>query len=144
MIRCEISAHAPDLTARWVLYAHKAETPRTALRWLRQQSAILADRLDPDPETQSVPVGVWREVHERVDQGGPDSAAQLRCWADDIAVYEQAMDTLADGQAVSLHTRDDTAYYTLTAVPQPFAVAPWAPTPAAPTPRQPARAHPPR
>jgi hypothetical protein len=126
MIRCEITAHTLDLTAHWPLYVHQAATPRTAMRWLRWQAGVLADRLDPDPRTPWIPRGALRGVGEAV----PDAPLHLRYWADDITAYEQAMSQLAGNEAVCLATHDDTAYYTLTAVPpQSHAApkAPWAP-----------------
>ncbi|WP_051821552.1 hypothetical protein [Streptomyces sp. NRRL F-5065] len=116
MIRCEITAHRLDLSAYWPLYAHQAQSPREALRWLRWQAAKLADRLDPDPHAPWVPAGALRPVDESV----PDAPAELRAWCEDLASRLAALHLLREGHQVIVAVHDDTAHYTFTAVPDPF------------------------
>ncbi|MER6603815.1 MULTISPECIES: hypothetical protein [Streptomyces] len=116
MIRCEIAAHRLDLSAYWPLYAYEADSPREALRWARWQARRLADRLDPDPQAPWVPAGALRPVPESV----PDAPAELRGWCEDWAARLEAMHLLMEGRQVTLAVYDDTAYYTVTVVPDPF------------------------
>ncbi|MGW1666190.1 hypothetical protein [Streptomyces microflavus] len=122
MIPCKVRGHAPGLDRSWLLAEHQALTSRDALRWLQGQAGRLADRLDPDPET------TWwapRFTLHPVADTEPDAPAELREWRDDFAASEEAMSALAAGDPVQITTRDDTAYYTLTAVPPNFRVPPW-------------------
>lgn len=124
MIRCEATAHSLDLAAHWPLSVHPAYSPLTALRWLRWQAGVLADRLDPDPlQAAWLPARALRPVSAAV----PDAPMYLRSWRLSLDAHEDVLDQLNAGHAVTLSTHDDTAYYTLTAVPAPFYVPPWAP-----------------
>lgn len=117
MIRCEVTAHRLDLAGSWRLYVCDARSPREALRWLRRQAAQVADRLDPDPHASWAPTGALRVVDESV----PDAPAELRSWGENLSARLEALHLLKEGHQVIVTVHDETAYYTLTAVPDPYA-----------------------
>ncbi|MFE2937564.1 hypothetical protein ACFXKG_00575 [Streptomyces sp. NPDC059255] len=89
---CEASAHTPGARTIW-LNSHPANSPRTALRWLRSRVQDVTDQLDR-PYAQP--------GHH---------------WLTDEAEHERARTTLAHGETYVLTLHDDTTRYVLSARP---------------------------
>lgn len=114
MIRCEVKAHTLDLARSWCLRDYEGPTPRTALRWMRWQAGRVADQLDPGPWPSWAPHGALAPVALAV----PDGPAELRAWRDDLEAHTEMMTALRSGLPVSITVHDDTAHYTITALPE--------------------------
>ncbi|MFJ2554964.1 MULTISPECIES: hypothetical protein [unclassified Streptomyces] len=88
---CEASAHTPGARTIW-LNSHPANSPRTALRWLRSRVQDITDQLD-------------------------QPYAQGHHWLTDEPEHERARTTLAHGETYVLTLHDDTTRYVLSARP---------------------------
>ncbi len=75
------------------LGAHAADSPRLALRWLRQRADHISDQLDPP------------------------AARTVLAWLHDHQAHEHALAVLASGTPYTHTVCDDTVRYLLTAQP---------------------------
>lgn len=93
------------------LGSYRAPTLALALWWLRDRAAWIAERLDPQPDTEHLPAGALVPVADTV----PDVPAVLRAWCGDDAQQELVADELAAGRLIRIATSDETTEYELLA-----------------------------
>lgn len=93
------------------LGTYRAPTLALALWWLRDRASWIAERLDPQPDTEHLPSGSLVPVPD----GVPDVPAVLRAWCGDVARQEEVAEALAAGRLVRVATGDDTTEYELLA-----------------------------
>jgi hypothetical protein len=93
------------------LGTYRAPTLALALWWLRDRASWIADRLDPQPEAEYIPVGALAPVADTV----LDVPAVMRAWCTDLYQQELVADELAAGRLVRIAASDDTTEYELLA-----------------------------
>ncbi|WP_231626570.1 hypothetical protein [Streptomyces apocyni] len=93
------------------LGTYRAPSLALALWWLRERATWIAERLDPAPDSEYVPVRALVPVADHV----PDPSDDLRAWRDDPAVQGTVAEGLAHGQLIRFATSDDTTEYELLA-----------------------------
>jgi hypothetical protein len=93
------------------LGTYRAPTLALALWWLRDRAAWIADRLDPQPESEHLPAGALVPVADTV----LDVPAVLRSWCGDPGQQALVADELAAGRLVRIAASDDTTEYELLA-----------------------------
>ncbi|GAA3999239.1 hypothetical protein OG252_47345 [Streptomyces sp. NBC_01352] len=93
------------------LGTYRAPTLALALWWLRDRAAWIADRLDPQPESEHLPAGALVPVADTV----LDVPAVLRSWSGDPDQQALVADELAAGRLVRIAASDDTTEYELLA-----------------------------
>ncbi|WP_127201732.1 hypothetical protein [Streptomyces sp. Z26] len=89
-------------------------SPVLALRWLRGEALLLADRLDPDPRHCPYLTPGLRPSPAPV----AGCADRLRAWAGDTVGLRTTRAGLKDGRAVSVVFEDEDCAYTLSAWPE--------------------------
>ncbi|MDL2080893.1 hypothetical protein QNN03_31060 [Streptomyces sp. GXMU-J15] len=93
------------------LGTYRAPTLALALWWLRDRATWIAERLDPQPETEHFPAGALVPVAGTV----PDVPAVLRAWCADAGQQDLVAGQLAAGRLIRIATSDDTTEYELLA-----------------------------
>ncbi|MGW0948346.1 hypothetical protein ACWD4O_38140 [Streptomyces sp. NPDC002623] len=93
------------------LGTYRAPTLALALWWLRDRASWMAERLDPQPESEHFPRGALVPVADTV----PDVPALLRAWCADVDRQELVADELAGGRLVRIAVGDETTEYELLA-----------------------------
>jgi hypothetical protein len=93
------------------LGTYRAPTLALALWWLRDRASWMAERLDPQPESEHFPAGALVPVADTVR----DVPALLRAWCADLDRQELVADELAGGRLVRIAVSDDTTEYELLA-----------------------------
>ncbi|MFE9444499.1 hypothetical protein ACFYO2_37240 [Streptomyces sp. NPDC006602] len=93
------------------LGTYRAPTLALALWWLRDRAAWIAERLDPQPESEHLPAGALVPVADTV----LDVPAVLRSWCGDPDRQALVADELAAGRLVRIAASDDTTEYELLA-----------------------------
>ncbi|MEW2048670.1 hypothetical protein OHS71_37635 [Streptomyces sp. NBC_00377] len=93
------------------LGTYRAPTLALALWWLRDRASWMAERLDPQPESEHIPPGALVPVADNV----PDVPALLRAWCADMGRQELVADELAGGRLVRIAISDETTEYELLA-----------------------------
>ncbi|CAL9642694.1 hypothetical protein ACWDUG_07115 [Streptomyces cellulosae] len=93
------------------LGTYRAPTLALALWWLRDRALWIAERLDPQPESEHLPPGALVPVADDVT----DVPTVLRTWCGDTDRQEEVAEALAAGRMVRVATGDDTTEYELLA-----------------------------
>ncbi|MGW1784078.1 hypothetical protein ACWCQQ_33980 [Streptomyces sp. NPDC002143] len=93
------------------LGTYRAPTLALALWWLRDRASWMAERLDPQPESEHFPQGALVPVADTVT----DVPALLRAWCADVDRQELVADELAGGRLVRIAVGDETTEYELLA-----------------------------
>lgn len=114
---CEVLAegevYGTRETVPYVLGTFQTISPKLALRWLRSEAELVADRLDPDPEHSA-----WVMPWMRVDPAPvPDCPTELRFWTADPEEHQAAREQLKEGAPLSVVIPDSGCRYTLTVWP---------------------------
>ncbi|MCQ9179979.1 hypothetical protein KMT30_13285 [Streptomyces sp. IBSBF 2953] len=93
------------------LGTYRAPTLALALWWLRDRASWMAERLDPQPDSEHFPPGALVPVADTVR----DVPALLRAWCADLDRQELVADELAGGRLVRIAVSDETTEYELLA-----------------------------